>query len=86
MICNGDLWSYSDIKNIRNSILNSVCPLNVDKTRLSGLSYMVSRPALWNPAVFAEIKRNRSLEEQNPLSDIGSSESPIDSVLAEIVV
>ena len=67
MICNGDIWCSGDVENIRSLVFppgndNECSPFYesteaiASKRKDESLCFMLSRPALWNPAVFSELK------------------------------
>ena len=55
MICNGDIWCHANIKHINDGIYGH----SISRENQYRPCFMLARPALWNPAVFQEIKQQQ---------------------------
>jgi tRNA-dihydrouridine synthase 2 len=61
LVYNGDIWGAADVQRVRESV-RAYCPAgDTDTTAVVDPAVMVCRAGLWNPAVFAELRRDRDI-------------------------
>lgn len=59
LVCNGDIFTYDDVARIRRSVFGEGEGEGENTKALrgrAGLSFMMARPALWNPSIFRNFK------------------------------
>jgi tRNA-dihydrouridine synthase len=61
LVYNGDIWGAADVQRVRDSVRAYSPDGDPDTTAVADPAVMVCRAGLWNPAIFAELRRDRDI-------------------------
>jgi tRNA-dihydrouridine synthase 2 len=61
LVYNGDIWGAADVQRVRESVRTYSPGGDTETTAVADPAVMVCRAGLWNPAIFAELRRERDL-------------------------
>jgi tRNA-dihydrouridine synthase 2 len=75
LVYNGDIWGAADVQRVRESV-RTFGPSG-ENTTIADPAVMVCRAGLWNPAVFAELRRDRDITS-GKVQPSGSAVNPVE--------